>query len=152
MGLHGFHLATQLGGVLAGCAGFLGGLRLGDYNRSVKEQLEELLPGQAFEIVPRVTELMTGIYATRKHLKGCYMDAQGCKDGIVRLEGYRKKFNRAEGRYIDQPDKANGCSEGADAFRQWAQAKELGMVAEATVGASSRKTTYQEADAPDWRM
>lgn len=126
--------------------------RLGDYNRSVKEQLEELLPGQAFEIVPRVTELITGIYATRKHLKGCYIDAQGCKDGIVRLEGYRKKFNRADGRYIDQPDKANGCTEGADAFRQWAQAKELGMVADETVGAGSRKTTYQEAEAPDWRM
>ena len=107
---------------------------------------------RAFEIVPRVTELMTGIYATRKHLKGCYIDAQGCKDGIVRLEGYRKKFNRADGRYIDQPDKANGCTEGADAFRQWAQAKELGMVEEATVGAGSRKTTYYEAEAPDWRM
>ena len=88
----------------------------------------------------------------RKHLKGCYIDAEGCKEGIVRLEGYRKKFNRTDGRYIDQPDKANGCTEGADAFRQWAQAKELDMVQEATVGAGSRKTTYQEAEAPDWRM
>lgn len=126
--------------------------RLGDYNTSVKEQLQELLPGQSFEIVPRITELMTGIYAVRKHLKGCYIDAEGCKEGIVRLEGYRKKFNRTDGRYIDQPDKANGCTEGADAFRQWAQAKELDMVQEATVGAGSRKTTYQEAEAPDWRM
>jgi len=126
--------------------------RLGDFNTSVKEQLQELMPGQSFEIVPRVTELMTGIYATRKHLKGCYIDAEGCKKGIVRLEGYRKRFNRADSRYLDQPDKANGCSEGADAFRQWAQAKELGMVEDAGIAGGSRKTAYQEAEAPDWRM
>jgi hypothetical protein len=124
--------------------------RLGDYNRSVKEQLQALLPGQRFVIVPRITELITGIYATRKHLKGCYIDAEGCKDGIVRLEGYRKKFNRADNRYIDEPDKSNGCSEGADSMRQWAQAKELGLVDAAAVGASA--SSYREAPPPDWRM
>lgn len=127
--------------------------RLGDYNRSVQEQLQELLPGQRFVIVPRITELITGIYATRKHLKGCYFDAEGCKDGIARLEGYKKRFNRTDNRYIDEPDKSNGCTEGADAFRQWAQAKELGMVeAAAAPGTSGGRSDYQEAEAPDWRM
>ncbi len=125
--------------------------RLGDYNRSVKEQLEELLPGHTFVIVPRITELITGIYATRKHLKGCYIDAEACKTGIARIEGYKKKFNRATNTYIDQPDKSNGCSEGADAMRQWAQAKELGMVQEA-VSSGGRQSSYVEAEAPDWRM
>lgn len=127
--------------------------RLGDYNRSIKEQLEELMPGQRFVIVPRVTELITGIYATRKHLKGCYFDAEGCKDGIVRIEGYKKRFNRTDNRYINEPDKSNGCSEGADALRQWAQAKEIGLVEAATApGTSGGRSDYQEAEAPDWRM
>jgi hypothetical protein len=118
--------------------------RLGDYNRSVMEMLQDLLPGHSFVIVPRITELITGIQATRKHMKGCFIDEAACVEGIKRLENYRKKFSRAENRFLDDPDKSNGCSEGADAFRQWAQAKELGMTA-----AVSR--TYQEAPPPDWR-
>lgn len=122
--------------------------RLGDYNRSTQEMLEDLMPGQRFVIVPRITELITGIQQTRKHMKGCYIDATGCAVGIKRLDGYCKKFNLAESRYIDEPNKANGCSEGADAFRQWAQAKELGMLASAS---RARSKTYNEAPPPDWR-
>lgn len=119
--------------------------RLSDYNKSTMEQLQDLMPGERFAIVPRVTELMTGIYATRKHMKGCYIDQNGCELGIKRLEGYKKKFSRSEARFIDQPDKSNGCTEGADSFRQWAQAKELGML-------NSRNDDYTEAEAPDWRL
>lgn len=121
--------------------------RLSDFNKTTKEMLQDLMPGERFEIVPRITELINGINQTRKHLKGAYFDEVGCKKGIQRIDGYRKKFNRAENRFIDQPDKSNGCSEGADALRQWAQAKELGML-----GESSRQTNYQEAEAPDWRL
>lgn len=128
--------------------------RLGDYNRSIKDQLQELMPGQRFDIVPRITDLITGIYATRKHLKGCFFDAEGCREGLARVQGYRKKYSRADSRYTDQPDKANGCSEGADAIRQWAQAKELGMVESSGLGAGPADTgkNYKEAPPPDWRM
>lgn len=119
--------------------------RLSDYNKSTREQLQALMPGERFVVVPRVTELMTGIYATRKHMKGCYIDEVQCAQGISRLEGYRKKFSRTEGRYLDQPDKSNGCTEGADAFRQWAQAKELNMLDTVAID-------YEEADEPDWRL
>ncbi|HEY6612751.1 MAG TPA: terminase [Pseudomonas sp.] len=120
--------------------------RLSDYNRSTKEMLEELLPGHVFHVVPRITLLMTGVQTTRKHMKGAYIDEERCAKGIKRLDGYRKKYNRAESRYLDDtPDKSNGCTEGADAFRQWAQAKELGMLD------SARGHDYQEADTPDWR-
>ncbi len=121
--------------------------RLGDYNRSTKEQLEQLLPGQAFFIVPCVTDLMTGIYAVRKHIKGAFFDLDGTKQGVERIQGYRKKFSQSESRYLDQPDKSNGCSEGADALRQWAQAKETGLLASLT-----ENTAYVEAPAPDWRV
>lgn len=119
--------------------------RLSDYNKSTREQLQELMPGERFVIVPRVTELMTGIYATRKHMKGCFIDELQCAEGISRLEGYRKRFSRTDNRYIDQPDKSNGCTEGADAFRQWAQAKELNMLQHVAID-------YEEAEAPDWRL
>lgn len=120
--------------------------RLGDYNKSTQDQLQDLLPGQTFFIVPRITELMTGIQTTRKHLKSAYFDQDGCRTGLERIQGYRKKFNRSENRFLDQPDKSNGCSEGADALRQWAQAKENGLLALATTS-----HVYEAAPAPDWR-
>ncbi|MDH1865727.1 terminase [Pseudomonas chengduensis] len=122
--------------------------RLGDYNRSVLEMLQDLLPGHTFVIVPRITELITGIQQTRKHMKGCFIDEVACADGINRLDNYRKKFSRSENRFLDNaPNKANGCSEGADAFRQWAQAKELDML-----GHHQGRQSYTEAPAPDWRL
>ncbi|MDG9927425.1 MULTISPECIES: terminase [unclassified Pseudomonas] len=121
--------------------------RLSDFNRSTKEMLQDLMPGERFAIVPLITELVTGIYQTRKHMKTAYLDETGCAKGIQRLEGYRKRYSRADNRFTDQPDKSNGCSEGADAYRQWAQAKELGMLQ----GVSGKKT-YEEAPAPDWRL
>ena len=120
--------------------------RLSDFNRSTRDMLQDLMPGERFTVVPRITELVTGINQTRKHMKSAYLDETGCEKGIRRLEGYRKKFNRAENRFTDLPDKGNGCSEGADAFRQWAQAKELGMV-----GAQANNH-YEEPEAPDWRI
>jgi hypothetical protein len=118
--------------------------RLSDYNKSTMEMLQDLMPGQRFVALPLISELITGINQTRKHLKGAYFDAVGCKQGIQRIEGYKKRFSRADNRFVDSPNKANGCSEGADALRQWAQAKELGMT-------GHKNTTYDEAPAPDWR-
>lgn len=126
--------------------------RLGDYNRSTQEMLEDLLPGHTFVIVPRITELITGIQQTRKHMKGVFIDETACDKGVRRLEGYCKKFSRSQSRYVDEPNKANGCSEGADAFRQYAQAKELGMLASFTSGhAHQHQHHYEEAPSPDWR-
>lgn len=119
--------------------------RLSDTNKSTRDMLIELMPGEQFRTVPRITELITGIEQTRKHLKGAYFDEVGTRDGIKRIDGYTKKFSRADNRFIDAPNKANGCSEGADALRQWAQAKELGMLNET-------EHSYQEAEAPDWRL
>jgi hypothetical protein len=104
--------------------------RLGDYNKSVKQQLQDLMPGEAFRIVPRITDLMTGIYSTRKNLKSAWFDKDRCDMGIGRIDGYRKRWNNAKGCFVDtDPEKHNGCSEAADALRQWAQAKDLGMLA-----------------------
>ena len=119
--------------------------RLSDYNKSTMEQLQQLMPGQAFFIVPRTTQLMTGIYAARKHMKTGWFDLDGTKEGIERLTHYKKKWSSADARYLDEtPDKSNGCSEGADAYRQYAQAKELGLLANLTNAGRG----YKEAPAP----
>lgn len=139
--------------------------KLGDFNKSIREQLEELFPGQTFVIVPRVTLLNTGILATRKMLKNAWFDEKRCELGIQRIEGYKKKFSRQANGFIDQPNKANGCSEGADALRQHAQAKEAGMLGDYVYTASqnpygqstnssnqTKQYGYVEAPAPDWRL
>lgn len=128
--------------------------KLSDYNRSTREMLQALMPGQAFTVVPPITQLSTGINTLRKHMKALWIDKDRCARGIERLRGYRKKWSQSLARYIDQPDKANGCSEAADALRQWAQAKELGLYVPGDYGASARESNsyYDDMPEPDWRV
>ena len=135
--------------------------RLGDFNKSTLEQLQELLPGHNFVVVPRVTQLIAGIQLTRKLLKNAWFDKNGCALGIERLEGYQKKFSKQDKCFIDQPNKANGCSEGADALRQCAQAKEAGLIEDysqsvSRVGLAEEEQTTEDSrydDEPyDWRL
>jgi hypothetical protein len=119
--------------------------RLSDTNRSTEDMLRDLGLRNTV-IVPIITDLMAGVHMVRKNLKGAYFDEAGTKKGIERIEGYKKVFSRADNRFTDQPNKANGCSEGADALRQWAQAKELGMLSSPTA------SRYEEPPPSDWRL
>jgi hypothetical protein len=121
--------------------------KLSDTNRSTKEQLISL-GLQNVVIVPVITQLIAGVQLVRKHLKGAYIDKTRCKHGIERLDGYKKRFSRIDSRYVDDPDKSNGCTEAADAIRQWAQAKELGMV----VLANNPANRNTPPPPPDWRL
>ena len=96
-----------------------------DTSKSLKEMLEDLMPGQRFEVVPRVTNLQAGIQATRAALRSAWFDETGCKDGLKRLGNYKKKWNRSTGSWSDQ-EVHDDNSHGADAFRQWAQELEAG--------------------------
>jgi hypothetical protein len=119
--------------------------RLSDTNNSTEEMLNELGLINTV-IVPIITDLNTGIQMTRKHFASAIFDEEGTKQGFSRLENYKKKWNRADSRWGDEPDKANGCSEGADAFRQYAQAKEGQLITLAGRTAQSRSRPP-----PDWR-
>ena len=72
------------------------------------------------EVVPRVGELSHGIQATRDSFNTCWFDEVACKEGIIHLDSYRKKWNNTTGRFMDQPvhDVHSECS---DAFRQFGQ-------------------------------
>ncbi len=119
--------------------------RLSDTNKSTKQLLQVLMPGEKFMVVPLITQLQNGIDQTRKALKNAWFDKDKCKQGIERIDGYQKVWNNTDQRYTDQPNKANGCSDGADALRQWGQAKDRGMLNQIT-------QTYTPPPPPDWRM
>ena len=73
-----------------------------------------------FEVIPRVAEISHGIQATRDSFSTCWFDNEGCKEGILHLDSYRKKWNNTTARFMDTPvhDVHSEC---ADAFRQFGQ-------------------------------
>ena len=100
--------------------------RLSDTNQSTKEMMEDL-GLRNIEIVPVISDINTGINITRAEFASAYFDEVGCKQGFAHLENYKKRWNERDARWSDEPRK-DGTSEGADAFRQWAQAKSLGLI------------------------
>ncbi len=113
--------------------------RLSDTNKSVKEMLEDL-GMRNIEIVPVISDITTGIQITRSHFPSAYFDEEHCAEGIKRLDGYKKKWDSRQGRWNDStPEKSDGNSEGADAFRQWAQAKEDGLIGRGAAKPFKRK-------------
>lgn len=98
-----------------------------DTNRSIKEMLENLMPGQTFEIVPRITARITGIQATRNAFATAWFSQEGCEKGIARLANYRKKWDKTRACWGDDHEHDDN-SHGADAFRQWGQSVDAGVV------------------------
>jgi hypothetical protein len=96
-----------------------------DKNRSIRDMLEELLPGQKFETVPRVTDIHTGIQAVRNVFASCWFDEEGCKLGLDKLAGYRKEWDDKHGIWRGTP-RHDQSSHGADSFRQFGQEADAG--------------------------
>lgn len=112
--------------------------RLGMSNKSIREMLEEL-GLRNVEIVERIDSIQAGIQLVRDNFSTAFIDEQECSLGIQRLENYKKKWNVKQGRWSDEPlHDAN--SEGADAFRQWAQAKDSGLITQAGATSFKRKS------------
>lgn len=96
-----------------------------DTNQSLRQMLEDLMPGHDFQVVPRVTNLQSGIQATRAAFRSAWFHGEHCAQGIARLSNYRKKWDKVRGRWMEEPEH-NDDSHGADAFRQFGQALEAG--------------------------
>jgi hypothetical protein len=86
---------------------------------SPKQMLEQL-GLKNIEIVKCVDDISHGIQEVRNRLSSCWFDETECKDGIVHLDNYKKQWSTTNQRFTDHP-KHDVHSEGADAFRQWAQ-------------------------------
>lgn len=88
-------------------------------NLSPRQKLEAL-GLRNIEIVDRVADISHGIQQTRDMLGSCWFDEENCKNGIIHLDMYRKTYSKTKAMYIDTP-LHDEHSEGADAFRQFAQ-------------------------------
>lgn len=88
-----------------------------------KDKLEAYKLGGKWEVVDRVSDLSHGIQLTRTAFADSWFDEVGCKEGITHLTMYRKSWNKAAGRWSDEPFK-DIHTEGADAYRQFAQGYE----------------------------
>lgn len=96
-----------------------------DTNKTLKEQLEDLLPGHRVEIVPRVTNIQSGINSTRELIAASWFDETACDKGMPRLARYRKEWDKVRGCWKDTP-LHDDASHGADAYRQAAQVIDAG--------------------------
>jgi hypothetical protein len=97
-------------------------------NKSPKQMLDELMLGVRFEIVPRIDDVNWGIQQTRDVFPLLWFDETQCKEGIIHLESYRRKWNERQQTWSSEPDKMGGHSEAADALRQFAQAYSAGLI------------------------
>ena len=118
--------------------------RLSDTNKSIEEMLHDLGVTRT-EIVPRIDNELDGITMVRAVFSQCWFDAEGTADGLKRLGGFKKQWNKTLGAWRNEPADDDNCH-GADAFRQFAQALQGGLY----VGASSsgRKKSGRRAN---WR-
>lgn len=98
--------------------------------------LQDLAPDWSFSIVPRAHDFQAAIEVLRSRFPEAWFDEEGCKEGLVHLSLYKKKFNTRLGAFIDQPEKQDGHSEAPDALRQWAQ----GFHPSHVVSSASKKT------------
>jgi hypothetical protein len=97
--------------------------RLGIEKNWTPKQMLEDLGLRNVEIVPRIDRVQTGIQMVRDVFGSCWFDDTECKQGLIHLENYRKEWDARLAVWKDEPrhDKA---SNGADAFRQFAQGYE----------------------------
>lgn len=100
----------------------------GDRIAAPIEMLQQLAPDWSFHIVPQVQVLQHGIDLTRQKFPEAWFDEERCKEGIIHLQEYRKRWNDRLGVWSDTPDKDNPHTEAADAFRQWAQGFDPSLV------------------------
>jgi intein/homing endonuclease len=112
--------------------------RLSDGNRSIEQMLNDLGLTNTV-IVPRIDSIQAGIQMTREHFPKAFIDEQECALGVQRLENYKKRWNAQQGRWGDLPAHDIN-SEGADAFRQWAQAEDGGLITQAGSSGFKRKS------------
>ena len=94
--------------------------RLGVEKTWTPRQMLEDLNLRNIEIVPRIERVQTGIQMVRDAFGSCWFDETHCRDGLNRLEGYRKEWDKRLAVWKDEP-RHDQASNGADAFRTFAQ-------------------------------
>lgn len=86
----------------------------------VKKDVWEELGMKRIVVVPKVPDVTHGIASAKLLLSASVFSEQGCEQGIIHLENYRRDLDERTGSFKDTPVH-NKASNGADAFRQIAQ-------------------------------
>jgi hypothetical protein len=95
--------------------------RQGEEIESAYSILTNKVKVKKVEIVPRISDLATGIDLTRDAMqKSARICQSKCVDGIKCLDSYQYKWDDKRGMWSAEPYH-NWASNGSDAFRQWAQ-------------------------------
>lgn len=90
-------------------------------NESRVDRLVELgIEYSKIKVVDRIDDINNGIEMVRSILPQCWIDEEDCAQGIVCLEEYQKVWDDRNGVFRNHP-LHNHASNGADAFRQFAQ-------------------------------
>ncbi|WP_046970318.1 hypothetical protein [Dyella japonica] len=114
-------------------------------NKTRLQILQELLPGKV-ELVERINNLQDGIDMVRQALHRCRFDRVRCgenppgsgRGGLPALQSYRKAWNEKLDVWHDYP-LHDWASNGADAFRQFAQGFPMNGVNDASTRAKRRQ-------------
>ncbi len=88
--------------------------------------------GLTVEALEKEVSVQEGIVRTQKFLHRCYIDGGNCEQGLVRLESYHEKLNKAMSTEMNPvftgvPEK-DGNDHGADGMRYVSKAFEAGMI------------------------
>lgn len=89
-------------------------------NRGSRKDILESGGIRPIRVVPRIPNINEGLEKTRTSFYQCWFDEKGCERGLDALANYQYKFNEEANTYGLTP-LHNWASNGADAFRQYAQ-------------------------------
>lgn len=103
---------------------------------SALETLRDM--GLPVKALAKEKSVQEGIIRTNKFLHSCYIDSKNCEQGLVRLESYHEKLNKAMSTemhpvFTGIPDK-DGNDHGSDGMRYVSKAFEEGLIGDQPVG------------------
>ncbi|MBY6093850.1 hypothetical protein [Ferrimonas balearica] len=110
--------------------GYQYGIHVGPHDLEVREfttgktrKEAALQLGLEFEVCPKMP-VNDGIEATRILLPQCWFDETRCRDGVAKLQAYRKEWDARNGVWKDKPSH-DEASHAADSFRYFALCADL---------------------------
>lgn len=88
--------------------------------KSSRRAMFESAGVRPIEVVQRIPDLMDGIAMVKQIFDSCWIDKERCSEGFKALANYSRKYDEERDTYMERPIH-NWASNGADAFRQFAQ-------------------------------
>lgn len=98
-----------------------GDARIQGYEVMTRKGILEEAGARNIEIVPRISDIRTGIDLTKRMFSECEIDEDGCADGIKALDNYSREWDDKRQTWASHP-RHDWASNGSDAFRGFAQA------------------------------